>query len=72
MGTNKYVKQFGLNVRQLRLKKGWTQATLAQRAEVTPNFIGFVERGERNITLKNALMVANGLGCPIHKLFKGM
>jgi len=70
--SDKYVKQFGQNVRQLRLKKGWTQEYLAHRADVTPNFIGFVERGERNITLKNALKVSKGLGCPIHKLFKGI
>jgi len=56
----------------LRFKRRWTQEQLAQHAGLTPNFIGFVERGERNITLKNAVKIAKGLNYPVHKLFEGI
>lgn len=72
MNSETIIKQFGWNVRSLRLKRRWTQEQLAQAAGLTPNFIGFVERGERNITLKNIVKIAKGLGYPVHGLFKGI
>jgi len=72
MNSEAIIKQFGWNVRQLRLKRHWTQEKLAQHAGLTPNFIGFVERGERNITLKNTVKIAKGLKYPVHKLFAGI
>jgi XRE family transcriptional regulator, regulator of sulfur utilization len=72
MNNNMIIKQFGWNVRELRLKRKWTQEQLAQHAGLTPNYIGFVERGERNITLKNAVKIAKGLNFPVHKLFEGI
>ena len=72
MNSDTIIKQFGWNVRSLRLKRRWTQEELAQHANLTPNFIGFVERGERNITLKNIVKIAKGLGYPVHRLFKGI
>ena len=72
MNKEAIIKQFGGNVRKLRFKRRWTQEQLAQHAGLTPNFIGFVERGERNITLKNAVKIAKGLNYPVHKLFEGI
>lgn len=72
MNSETIIKQFGSNVRKLRQKRRWTQEQLAQHASLTPNFIGFVERGERNITLKNAVKIAKGLNYPVHKLFDGI
>ena len=72
MNKETIIKQFGWNVRSLRLKRHWTQEQLAQHSGLTPNYIGFVERGERNITLKNAVKIAKGLNYPVHKLFEGI
>lgn len=72
MNSETIIKQFGWNVRKLRQKRRWTQEQLAQHAGLTPNYIGFVERGERNITLKNAVKIAKGLNYPVHKLFEGI
>jgi len=72
MNNEKVIHHFGSNVRKLRLRRGLTQEEVAARAGITANFVGMVERGERNITLKNAVKVAKGLGFPIHKLFEGI
>jgi transcriptional regulator with XRE-family HTH domain len=72
MSNEIIIKKFGENVRKLRSKRNWTQEELAQHAGLTPNYIGFVERGERNITLKNTVKIAKGLGYPVHKLFEGI
>ena len=45
-------RTFGRNVRQLRLDRGLSQESLADALEVHRTFVGGVERGERNLTLR--------------------
>ena len=47
------LKQFGARVKELRLEKKWSQQELADEAGFHKNYIGMIERGERNISLKN-------------------
>ena len=61
--------KLGMRVRQLRLARGWTQEQLAERAGVHEKFLGAVERGERNLTLRNITRIARGLNVPIGALF---
>jgi transcriptional regulator with XRE-family HTH domain len=51
----------GNKIRELRLSKGWTQETLAEKAALHWTYIGGVERGERNIGLDNLLKIAHAL-----------
>lgn len=62
-------RQFGLRLRALRIAGGWTQASFAAHAGVHEQFVGAVERGERNVTLRNITRLAAGLGVPIAALF---
>ncbi len=62
-------EKLGCRVRELRLANGWTQEYLAERAGVHEKFLGAVERGERNVTLRNIARIARGLGVPIAALF---
>ena len=63
-------KQFGLAVRSLRIAQGWTQEQLAYAANLHPTYIGGIERGERNVGLKNILRIARALSVPPGRLFK--
>lgn len=60
--------EFGAVVRQLRNDAEMTQTTLAERAYIHPNFIGFVERGERMVSLATAAQIAKGLDVPLSKI----
>lgn len=62
-------RKLGQRIRDLRLTRGWTQEKLAERAGVHEKFLGAVERGERNVTLRNISRIARGLGVPIGALF---
>lgn len=59
----------GKRIRQLRLKKGWTQEQLAERTNRHWTYIGGIERGERNLTLQVIADIARALGVEIQALF---
>ncbi len=54
-------KKFGLVVRRLRESRGLTQEELAERAEVSATYIGFIERGDNVPTLTVILQIASAL-----------
>ncbi len=54
---------FGRKVRQKRHDLGLSQEKLAELADLHHNYVGSVERGERNIALENILALAKALKC---------
>ena len=52
---------FGLAVRLRRQQLGLSQEDLAGRAGLHRTYVGSVERGERNITLRNIAQLAHAL-----------
>jgi transcriptional regulator with XRE-family HTH domain len=61
-------KAFGLKVRMRRYEIGLTQEELAEKADLHPTYIGSVERGERNISLENIVIIAKALKCSSKEL----
>ena len=61
-------KAFAAVVRKHRTTKGMSQELLAEKAEVHPIYIGYIERSERNPTLKVAKAIASGLGVTLTQL----
>ena len=62
-------KKFGERVRELRQTKGLSQEELAFKAGVHRTYLGGIERGERNPSLKNIDSIANALGITLAELF---
>ena len=63
-------KKVGLNIKKYRKKKAWTQEMLAFEADLHRAYIGHIERGEKNIGLKNMEKIAHALSIKIENLFK--
>ena len=67
MGTTQ--KQFGDRVKDLRLAKGLSQEDLAFKAGMHRTYLGGIERGERNPSLKNIAAIARALDVALPELF---
>ena len=51
----------GKNLRKFRTEKGMMQETLAEKANLSPNYIGMIERGEKIPSLTPLIRLANAL-----------
>ena len=57
-------------IRAIRLKKKMSQGKIARTLDVHPTYISQIERGVRNVSLKNIERLAKALGVPIEGLIK--
>jgi transcriptional regulator with XRE-family HTH domain len=63
---------FGKRIRELRLKKKWSQEKLAEESGLHVTYISGIERGKRNVGIENAVKLARALKVDVGKLFKGV
>lgn len=63
------VRKLGEKVRIERSRRKFSQEKLAEIANLNRNFIGMIERGETNVTVKNLESIANALQMNIKDLF---
>ncbi len=68
--SKKDLQKFGKRLKSLRLDKELTQLELAEILDMSPNFIGMIERGERNTTVENVFKIARALGIKPFVLFE--
>lgn len=61
--------QIGNTIKNERLRKGFSQAELAERAELHKNFIGMIERGQRSTTISSLRKICLALGISLTEFF---
>ena len=64
------LKELGKVIREKRKSRGLTQVELAQKAGLDRNYIGMVERGERNPSFLSLQKIAQGLGLTLDEMLK--
>ena len=61
-------RQVGKRIRELRKRADLTQFKLAERAGITPDYLGRIERGRGAVTLETLERIASALGVPFRQL----
>ena len=62
-------RRVGANLRRLRVERGFSQEAFADRLGYHRTYVGGVERGERNLTLRTVERLAAALGVDPLDLF---
>jgi transcriptional regulator with XRE-family HTH domain len=70
--ANDICVRLGVRLRELRKKKGWRQIDLAQHSGVHEVHISDLERGTREVGLRNLLALAGALGVTLSELLRGL
>jgi transcriptional regulator with XRE-family HTH domain len=65
-------RRLGRRIRELRLRRGWTQDVFADKSGFHRAQVGAFERGEMNMTLASLLLIAQTLKVKAVDLFKGL
>lgn len=66
------VNIFGARLKEARQKANLTQAELAEKVGMSLNFIGMIERGERNTILANVYKIILAVNGNLEDFFKGL
>lgn len=66
----KELHQLGQVIREKREAKNLTQVQVAEKAQLDRNYIGMVERGERNPSYLSLFKIANALDMQVYQLIK--
>jgi transcriptional regulator with XRE-family HTH domain len=64
----RWAKIVGENMRKLRMDRGLSQEEVAHRVDITPSYLGQVERGQRNVSIDVMGRVAEALDVPLVRL----
>ncbi len=66
------LERFGQRVRELRKEQGYSQENFAYACELDRTYVGGIERGERNVALRNIERIADTLGISVAELMAGI
>lgn len=69
---NDVKKQLGENIRNLRQAQSLSQEQLADVCSLHRTYIGSVERGERNVSLENIVVISRALKVSPSVLLQGI
>jgi len=66
------LEAFGNRVRERRAKLGVSQEEFAAKCRLDRTYISGIERGKRNLSLRNIKIIATALDTSISDLMKGL
>lgn len=68
MREEEIIKKIAFNIKVERMRKNLTQFQLAEMIDVHEKYIGKVESGKQNLTIKTLIKLANALDIKLSKL----
>lgn len=65
-----FLKELGFSIKISRMRQKISQERLAELSDCSLSYIGFVERGEKSISLYNFLKIAKVLNLDLNKFLQ--
>jgi transcriptional regulator with XRE-family HTH domain len=65
-------EQFGVNLRRIRRKRGFTQEELAHRVGMDVSYLSELENGRKEPCLRKMKEVSQALAIPLSQLLRGI
>lgn len=62
-------EQFGKRLKSIRGSRSWTQENLAEKMDISSNYISSIERGQENPTFDMLVKFSKALGIEMEELF---
>ena len=63
--------QIGNHIRERRRAKGYTQAVLAEKADISDTYVCYIENGQKRISMQVLMKIAEALEVPADCLLYG-
>ncbi len=70
--ADRLLRRLGYRLRKLRETHGWTQVEMAEKTGLDRSFLADVERGKRNISIRNLYIIAKGFKKSLSELLMGV
>jgi transcriptional regulator with XRE-family HTH domain len=65
-------KALGQRIKNLRIKKAWSQKLLAELSGINLRYIAQIERGELDVRLSTLMAIAEVFHTPVSQLIRGI
>lgn len=65
-----FAKKIGGRIRFIRKQAGMSQEALADKSGLHTNYLGAIERGEKNVSVESIMKIARGLNVTLEELFR--
>lgn len=67
--TDLLLKKLGKEIKKLRKEAGYSQESFAREVKLHRTYIGAIERGEKNVTVKSLSKLTDCLGVKLSEFF---
>lgn len=70
MKKTEFLKEVGFNIKIERMRQKMSQEKLAELSDCSMSYVGFIERGEKSLSLYHFINIAKALGVEPFKLLQ--
>lgn len=68
--NTKILENLGKSLKKIRLEQNMTQETLAEKVNIHPTYVGKLESGKNNVSVKLLFKIARALNTRLPEIFE--
>ncbi len=67
--NTKVLEKLGKTLKNIRIEKGLTQEALAEKVGIHPTYVGKLESGKNNVSIKMLFKISRALNTKLYNIF---